>query len=237
MALFKSGNPALSEKRFKDTVLDEVVTHENAMTVKGTLNKFGFLFLMVMGTSFYSWKEFANGGNVQPLIYIGAFGGLGVAILMAFKKQWSAYLAPAYALLEGLFVAAFPPGPEAPPNSNLPAQTTSLLGREADLTHITGLLRDEGTRLVTLTGAGGSGKTRLAIEAAGVLVDELADGVYLVELAALREPELVPGAIATVPGVPAEELDGRLESRELLLVPDNLALLLPLLRTRCPQFD
>lgn len=106
MAFFKSGNPALSEKRFRDTVLDEVVSHENAMTVRGTLNKFGFLFLMVMGTSFYSWKEFAGGGNVTPLILIGAFGGLGVAIVLAFKKEWSPYLAPAYALLEGLFVGA-----------------------------------------------------------------------------------------------------------------------------------
>ena len=106
MALFKSGNPALSEKRFRDTVLDDVVTHENAMTVKGTLQKFGFLLIMVLGTSFYSWKEFAQGGNVMPLILIGAFGGLGVAIVIAFKKEWSQYLAPAYALLEGLFVGA-----------------------------------------------------------------------------------------------------------------------------------
>jgi len=106
MALFKSGNPALSENRFKDTVLDSVVTHENAMTVKGTLHKFGFLFLMVMGTAFYSWKEFSEGGNVIPLIYGGAFGGLGVAIVLVFKKQWAPYLAPLYALLEGLFVGA-----------------------------------------------------------------------------------------------------------------------------------
>lgn len=106
MALFKSGNPALSENRFKDTVLDDLVTHENAMTVRGTLQKFGFLFLMVMGTAFYSWKEFTDGGNVQPLILIGAFGGLAVAIVLIFKKEWSPYLAPAYALLEGLFVGA-----------------------------------------------------------------------------------------------------------------------------------
>lgn len=106
MALFKSGNPTLSEKRFKDTVLDNVVTHENAMTVRGTLNKFGFLFLMVLGTSFYSWKEFAEGGNVMPLIWTGAIGGLVVAIILVFKKEWSPYLAPAYALLEGLFVGA-----------------------------------------------------------------------------------------------------------------------------------
>jgi uncharacterized YccA/Bax inhibitor family protein len=106
MSLFKSGNPTLSEKRFRDTVLDEVITHDNAMTVKGTLQKFGFLMIMVLGTSFYSWKEFANGGNAMPLILTGAIGGLVVAIVLALKKEWSPFLAPAYALLEGLFVGA-----------------------------------------------------------------------------------------------------------------------------------
>lgn len=106
MSLFKSGNPALGEKRFKDTVLGNVVTQENAMTARGTLNKFGFLFLMVLGTSFYSWKEFAQGGDVQPLIWGGALGGLAVAIVLIFKKEWAPFLAPAYALLEGLFVGA-----------------------------------------------------------------------------------------------------------------------------------
>lgn len=106
MALFKSGNPALSEKRFQDTVLTDIITHENAMTVKGTLNKFGFLFLMVLGTSFYSWKEYAEGGNVVPLMWTGALGGLVVAIVITFKREWSPYLAPLYALLEGLFIGA-----------------------------------------------------------------------------------------------------------------------------------
>ena len=107
MELFKSGNPALAEKRFKDTVLDQVVTHENAMTVNGTLQKFGFLFLMLMGTAFYAWKEvLGGGGNAQLFIYVGAFGGLGLAILLVFKKEWAPYIAPAYALLEGLFVGA-----------------------------------------------------------------------------------------------------------------------------------
>ncbi|MEO6251785.1 MAG: Bax inhibitor-1/YccA family protein [Ferruginibacter sp.] len=106
MAFFKSGNPALSEKRFKDTVLDEVVTHENAMTINGTLQKFGFLFLMTMGTAFYAWKEYVDGGNVMPLILTGAIGGLVVAIVLMFKKEWAPFLAPAYALLEGLFVGA-----------------------------------------------------------------------------------------------------------------------------------
>ena len=106
MELYKSGNPVLSEKKFTDTVLDDIIIDQNAMTVRGTLNKFGFLFLMVMGTAFYSWKEFAGGGNVQSLIWIGALGGLVVALVITFKKQWAPFLAPAYALLEGLFVGA-----------------------------------------------------------------------------------------------------------------------------------
>ncbi|MEI9955812.1 MAG: hypothetical protein WDM90_05760 [Ferruginibacter sp.] len=63
MALFQSGNPALSEKRFRDTVLDEVVTNENAMTVKGTLQKFGILFLITVASSVYSWKTATEGGT------------------------------------------------------------------------------------------------------------------------------------------------------------------------------
>ncbi len=106
MSLFKSGNPTLSENRFRDTVLADVVTNENAMTVRGTLNKFGFLFIMVLGTAFYSWKEFADGGNVVPLMWTGGIGGLVVALVLVFKKQWAPYLAPLYALLEGLFIGA-----------------------------------------------------------------------------------------------------------------------------------
>lgn len=103
MELFKSGNPTLSEKAFKNT---GYIDYENSMTVRGTLNKFGFMFLMVMGTAYYSWKEFADGGNVQPLIWGGAIGGLVVALVIMFKKEWSPYLAPLYALLEGLFLGA-----------------------------------------------------------------------------------------------------------------------------------
>ncbi len=104
MSFFKSGNPTLSENRFRDTILDEVVSNENAMTVKGTLNKFGFLFLMTLGTAWYSWREAAEGGNAYPLMLTGIFGGLIVALVITFKKEWSPYLAPLYALLEGLFV-------------------------------------------------------------------------------------------------------------------------------------
>jgi len=104
MALFKSGNPALSENRFRDTVLDDIVVNENAMTVKGTLGKFGFLFLMVLGTSFYAWKEVTFNGNFNQLIWIGIIGGLILSFVIVFKKEWSPYLAPAYALLEGLAI-------------------------------------------------------------------------------------------------------------------------------------
>jgi uncharacterized YccA/Bax inhibitor family protein len=104
MSIFKSGNPVLSEKRFKDTILDEVVDQTGAMTVKGTLNKFGILFLLTMSSAFYTWKEFSGGGDVWPMMLTGVFGGLGVAILLSFKKQWGKFLAPIYALLEGMFV-------------------------------------------------------------------------------------------------------------------------------------
>lgn len=106
MALFKSGNPTLKETRFKSTSLEEVVSYENAMTVRGTLQKFGFLFVMVLGSSFYSWKQFAEGGNVVPLIWVGALGGLAIAITLVFKPIWSPWLAPLYALLQGLFIGA-----------------------------------------------------------------------------------------------------------------------------------
>jgi uncharacterized YccA/Bax inhibitor family protein len=103
MDLFKSGNPTLTEKAFKTK---EYIDISNSMTVRGTLNKFGFMLLMLLGTAFYSWKEYATGGNVQPLILGGAIGGLIIALVIMFKKEWSPYLAPLYALLEGLFIGA-----------------------------------------------------------------------------------------------------------------------------------
>lgn len=103
MALFKSGNPTLSEKAFENTAVTDL---SQVMTLRGTLNKFGFLVLMVMGTAFYSWKEFSEGGNIVPLIWMGAIGGLIVALVITFKKEWSPYLSPLYGLLEGLFVGA-----------------------------------------------------------------------------------------------------------------------------------
>ena len=106
MAIFKSGNPALSEKKFTSTVITEIADPANAMTVRGTLQKFGFLLLLVLGSSFYSWKQFAEGGAVTGMIWTGAIGGLIIALVITFKKEWSGFLAPLYALMEGLFLGA-----------------------------------------------------------------------------------------------------------------------------------
>ncbi len=103
MNLFKSGNPTLSEKQFEQTV---TVQDGNSMTVSGTMNKFGFLMLMVMAGAAFAWNWFDAGKNITPLMIGGALGGLVVALVIIFKKEWSGYLAPAYAILEGLFVGA-----------------------------------------------------------------------------------------------------------------------------------
>ena len=101
MSLFKSGNPALSEKQFQQTIQ---VDSGETMTVRGTMNKFGFLMLMVMAGAAFAWQWFSAGKEIMPLMLTGALGGLVVAIVIVFKKEWSGYLAPAYAILEGLFV-------------------------------------------------------------------------------------------------------------------------------------
>ncbi|HNP53012.1 MAG TPA: Bax inhibitor-1/YccA family protein [Ferruginibacter sp.] len=106
MNLFKSGNPALSENRFKDSILTDIVNPDLVMSVRGTLQKFGFLLIMLLGSAFYAWKEFAGYGNVSLLIGIGIIGSIVLSLIIVFKKEWSPYLAPAYALCEGLFIGA-----------------------------------------------------------------------------------------------------------------------------------
>jgi uncharacterized YccA/Bax inhibitor family protein len=101
MAIFKSGNPALTEKTFQNTL---VVDESDVMTERGTMNKFFLLFLLVMGTASLTWSAYFQGKDVSAWMLVGAFGGLGVAIVMAFKPVWASFLAPVYALLEGAFV-------------------------------------------------------------------------------------------------------------------------------------
>src|SRR5439155_2798685 len=75
--------------------------------------------------------------------------------------------------------------------TNLPVQLTPLIGRERELAEVTALLREEGARLLTLTGTGGTGKTRLALQAAADAVEVFVDGVFFVSLAPIRDQELV----------------------------------------------
>ena len=85
--------------------------------------------------------------------------------------------------------------------TNLPVQPTPFLGRDRELTEVVGLLRREDVRLLTLTGPGGSGKTRLGLQAAAELVEDYLDGVWFVGLAALTDPALVLPTIAQTLGV------------------------------------
>jgi len=105
MALLKSSNPALQEKSFQGTILEGISTEE-AMTVKGTMNKIGVMMLLMIGSTLLAWTQFYKGGDPMPLMLVGVFGGLVVAIVMTFKKTWSNVLGPVYAILEGLFVGS-----------------------------------------------------------------------------------------------------------------------------------
>ena len=82
---------------------------------------------------------------------------------------------------------------------NLRPATTSLIGRESEVDEIEAAVRTH--RLVTLTGVGGVGKTRLALEVAAQLADEFPDGVWVFELAAVTDPAAVPDAVAAVLGI------------------------------------
>jgi predicted ATPase/class 3 adenylate cyclase len=104
-------------------------------------------------------------------------------------------------------------------NTNLPHPASSFVGRQREREELVAMLSDE-TRLLTLSGPGGSGKTRLAIEAASELVPGFKSGVFWVSLAALREPALVTQTIAQTIGAD-EELAAHISDREMLLLLDN----------------
>jgi predicted ATPase/class 3 adenylate cyclase len=110
-------------------------------------------------------------------------------------------------------------------NTNLPIPATSFLGRESELHEVTELLRRDDVRVLTLTGPGGTGKTRLALQAAGELADDYPDGVFWVPLAPLRDPALVLAQVAQALGAKLE-LRAYIGSRRLLLLLDNLEHLL-----------
>src|SRR5581483_8192307 len=104
-------------------------------------------------------------------------------------------------------------------NTNLPRPASSFVGREREVEEVGALLRE--SRLVTLTGPGGSGKTRLAIEAAAEVVGEFRNGVFWVGLATVHDPELILPTIAQTLGAQGE-LASFVGEREMLLLLDNL---------------
>ncbi len=153
-----------------------------------------------------------------------------------------------YQLVHPSLPAEFPPlASPRTPGHNLPVQSTSFIGREREQDEVMALLQK--AKLVTLTGVGGSGKTRLALEVAKELLAEYLDGIWLVELASLGDSALVSQAVARVLGVREEParsllstLADSLQPRHLLLVLDNcehlieacVGLVIALLRT-CPH--
>jgi predicted ATPase len=104
--------------------------------------------------------------------------------------------------------------------TSLPIAASALIGREREVSELVSLLRD-GHRLITVTGPGGTGKTRLALQAAAELAGAYADGVFWVPLAGVTDPELVLPAVRQALGV-SDDLADHLRERELLLVLDTL---------------
>jgi predicted ATPase/class 3 adenylate cyclase len=134
-----------------------------------------------------------------------------------------------FQLLSPELPASFPPLETLDTRSNnLPVQPTPLVGREQEVTEVTGLVRREEARLLTLTGPGGTGKTRLALQSAAELLEDFEDGVFFVSLAALSDPQLVASAVAATLGVTEvadrplkESLKDFLREKRILLLLDN----------------
>jgi hypothetical protein len=125
----------------------------------------------------------------------------------------------------GRRLVALPRAPERAPG-NLPQELSSFVGREHEISEVEKLLAEG--RLLTLTGSGGCGKTRLALKVADDLASRFEDGVWLVELASLTDPALVPQTVAFAlgvreqPGRPlTDTLSDHLELKKMLLVLDN----------------
>ena len=112
--------------------------------------------------------------------------------------------------------------------NNLPLQATPLIGREREVEAACGLLRSSETKLLTLLGPGGTGKTRVGLQVAAELADDFQDGVFFVPIAAITDPALVAPTIARTLGLsegaqpPEELLEGYLRDRQTLLLLDNL---------------
>lgn len=144
--------------------------------------------------------------------------------------------------------STFPPIRTLDPRAgNLPAWPTPFIGRESEVAEVSRRVREE-ARLLTLTGPGGTGKTRLALRAAESLVDEFEDGVFFVPLASIADHRLVASSIAKALGLaesgdltPSDRVKAYLRGKEALLVLDNFehltgaAILISELLSECPK--
>ncbi|MBS4063118.1 MAG: Bax inhibitor-1/YccA family protein [Chitinophagaceae bacterium] len=111
MSIFKSSNPVLSEKTFKGTIFEGIRDESQMMTMRGTINKFGFVLLLMLASSVFSWNYFYAGKDPLPLMIVSVFGGLGVVLIMAFKKVLiiaTASLAVFYLIVWVLFLLKMP---------------------------------------------------------------------------------------------------------------------------------
>lgn len=106
MAIFESSNPTLSERIFNRS-LDPANT--DTMTVRGSIQKFGFLLLMVAAGAAYTWKLYFEFKipTMMTLMWVGLIGGLVTGLVITFKPTTAKWLSPAYGLLEGLMLGAF----------------------------------------------------------------------------------------------------------------------------------
>lgn len=109
----RSGNPALKDNTFLDLGSGTLVQGDaGAMTLNGAVNKTAILLVLTLAGALFTWAQFSaamaagNPGAVMPYVWGGAIGGFIVALVTIFKKTWSPYTAPAYAVLEGLFLGA-----------------------------------------------------------------------------------------------------------------------------------
>jgi predicted ATPase/DNA-binding XRE family transcriptional regulator len=196
------------------------------------------------GISLRGLSDLERGPSRAPRLH--TLGRLADALGLEADGRRALAEASGYAPVEGPTTAAAPARRPAP--RNLPGYLTGLLGREQDAAAIDHLLRRPDLRLLTLTGPGGVGKTRLAVQVAADVGDRYADGVVFAPLAPLRDAALVPAAIARAVGVgdtgDVPLLDGlaqALRPLRLLLVLDNCehvlaaAPLVAELLVRCPD--
>ncbi len=183
------------------------------------------------------------GDALPPSVTLHDLGEYRLRDLLEPERIWQV-LAP------GLESSFPPPRTLERHETNLPMQLTTLVGREAEIAHVSAMIERDGARLVTLTGPGGTGKTRLALAVAAEALDTFPDGVWFVDLAPLTDPALVLPGIAGVLGV--REVGGQpllrtveafLASKRLLLVLDNFEQVLDAapqlaeLLTACPRLS